>query len=287
MTREGPSSSVTRAVTAASALAGRAGVDVRTLSGTDDLAVAAQLFAELWGSPFSDQILRALDLSGNYVAGAFDGSGALVAASAAFAAVAAEPELHSHVTAVALSHRRRGLGLVMKFHQRAWALERGIGVITWTFDPLIKRNANFNLARLGARAHDYRENVYGDMDDALNGRDESDRLWVSWRLAEPEVEAAAAGTPRHVATPAGAAERLKPRPDGTPVTLATDEAAGQAFVCQVPDDIESLRRSDPEVASSWRLALRDTLGQALASGWRILGLNTDGNYVVVPPVARQ
>jgi predicted GNAT superfamily acetyltransferase len=93
--------------------------------------------------------------------------------------------------------------------------------------------------------------------------------------------------PRHVATPAGAAERLKPRPDGTPVTLATDEAAGQAFVCQVPDDIESLRRSDPEVASSWRLALRDTLGQALASGWRILGLNTDGNYVVVPPVARQ
>jgi predicted GNAT superfamily acetyltransferase len=275
---------VTRAVAAASALAGRAGVEVRTLSGTDELARAAQLFTDLWASPFSDQILRALDISGNYVAGAFDVAGTLVAASAGFAAISDEPEIHSHVTGVALSHRRSGLGLVMKFHQRGWALERGIGVITWTFDPLIKRNANFNLARLGATAHEYRENVYGDMDDALNGRDESDRLWVSWRLAEPEVEAAAAGQPRRVATPAGALERLKPSPDGAPITTMSD-SADQAFICQVPDDIELLRRSDPETASAWRLALRDVLGEALASGCRILGLNADGNYVVVPQVA--
>jgi predicted GNAT superfamily acetyltransferase len=276
---------VTRAAqAAAAALAERAGVEVRTLSGTDELARAAQLFTELWASPFSDQILRALDISGNYVAGAFDVAGTLVAASAGFAAISDEPEIHSHVTGVALSHRRSGLGLVLKFHQRSWALERGIGLITWTFDPLIKRNANFNLARLGATADEYRENVYGDMDDALNSRDESDRLWVSWRLAEPEVEAAAAGQSRHVPTPAGDLERLKPSPDGTPLTLTASEPAGQAFTCQVPDDIESLRRKDPETASAWRLALRDVLGEALASGGRILGVNTDGNYVVVPEV---
>jgi predicted GNAT superfamily acetyltransferase len=217
------------------------------------------------------------------VSGAFDAAGELVGASVGFAAVAEEPELHSHITGVATSHRRSGVGLVLKLHQRWWALERGIETITWTFDPLIKRNANFNLARLGATAGQYLENVYGDMNDVLNGRDESDRLWVRWHLSDVDVEAAAAGTPRRVPAPVEAVKRLTAGRDGRPAVLPTTDAGESLFTCEIPTDIELLRRSDPELASAWRLALRAVLGRSLRAGGRILGLNDAGDYVVAKP----
>lgn len=281
-----PTAAVTaRAETAAAAVAATAGVEVRTLTTGADLAAAAELFTVVWQTPFADHILRAFELSGNYVAGAFEARGQLVGGSVAFASLQVEPEVHSHITAVAPSHRRSGVGLALKLHQRWWALERGFSVISWTYDPLILRNANFNLSRLGARAEEYLEDVYGDMDDPLNGRDESDRLWVSWPLADPEVAEAAAGTPRRLTVPPEAVERLKPGPDGRPLALPLEEPPGHAFTCRVPEDIETLRSTDPALATAWRFALRDVLGGSLEAGYRIAGLSGEGDYVVSPPGA--
>jgi predicted GNAT superfamily acetyltransferase len=275
--------------------ANRAGVDVRPLTTSADLRAAAELFTDLWGTPFSDHVLRALELSGNYVSGAFGtdqsapgglapgGATArrlMVGASIAFLAVADEPELHSHITGVLTSQQRSGVGLALKLHQRCWALERGIATITWTFDPLVRRNAAFNLARLGATADEYLENVYGSMADALNGDDESDRLLVRWRLADPTVEAASAGVARRVPVRTDLAEALRPGPDGNPLVLPLEGPGPQCFSCTVPDDIQSMRASRPEVARAWRLALRQVLGGALGVGGRLLGLDADDNYVV-------
>ena len=183
-----------------------------------------------------------------------------------------------------MSHRRSGVGLVMKLHQRQWALERGIELITWTFDPLIRRNARFNLSRLGATVDEYLENVYGDTDDALNGRGESDRLLVRWRLSDEAVVAATAGTPRCTAVPPAFVPALLPGPDGLPETV--DPATIRAgFTCRVPDDIEALRVSDPDGANAWRFALRELLGGSLARGGSLLGLTDDGDYVVSAPGA--
>lgn len=279
----------------ANAAASRAGVDVRPLVTNADLGAAAELFTALWASPFSDHVLRALELSGNYVSGAFstgrpgggdfvaDGSGAdrlMVGASIAFAAVAAEPELHSHVTGVHTSHQRSGVGRALKLHQRCWALERGITTISWTFDPLVRSNAIFNLSRLGATADEYLENVYGSMTDALNGDDESDRLVVRWRLVDPAVVAASAGTARRVGVSNRLTEVLRPGPDGRPIMRPIEGTQPHCFSCLVPEDIQSVRTSRPEVARAWRLALREALGGALGAGGRLLGLDDDGSYVV-------
>ncbi len=267
---------------AAVSAAARAEVEVRTLGSAEELEAAATLFTDLWQSPFSAHLLRAFELSGNYVAGAFDASFRLVGASLAFAAVGAERELHSHVTAVATSKRRSGAGLALKLHQRAWALERGIGVITWTFDPLVKRNAVFNLARLGATADRYLENIYGDMDDAINKSDDSDRLWACWRLVDPKVEAVLRGSSWRVAAPVGF-EALRCSPGGLPVVSKASAAADGMLICRVPDDIETLRSTDPVLAAAWRRALRDVMGGALARGGRLLGVNDDGDYVLRAP----
>jgi predicted GNAT superfamily acetyltransferase len=270
----------------AEAAASRAGIEVRILSADAELRAASELLTELWGSPFSDHILRGLVLAGSYVAGAFDLGArplstptvepALVGASVAFAAVSPEPELHSHITGVLPSHRRSGVGRALKLHQRRWALENLIGTITWTFDPLVRRNAVFNLARLGATVELYIVNAYGLMNDAINGDDESDRFFLKWRLADPVVEAAAAGIAHRVLPPPLPAEGLRPGRDGGPRFFDVGDA--ERFSCKVPDDIESLRRNRPEVARAWRVAFREVM--ALAAGGRVLGLNEAGDYVV-------
>ncbi|HKH87259.1 MAG TPA: hypothetical protein VKA05_00470 [Acidimicrobiales bacterium] len=270
----------------ASEASARAGVEVRTLGSGAELQAAADLLTDVWQTPFDEHILRALDLSGNYVAGAFDPAGVLVGTSVAWASVAPAPELHSHVTGVLPGLRRSGVGVALKLHQRAWSLEHGIGTITWTFDPLVRRNAVFNLARLGAVACGYLENIYGDRPDAVN-LGETDRLWLRWELTDPAVEAAAGGTPRRVRPPEGATQRLQPGPDGEPVELSASAApappaAAGAFICRVHPDIEVLRREDPVLAGDWRLAIRRVIGGALQAGGRVLGLDESGDYVIDP-----
>lgn len=46
----------------------------------------------------------------------------------------------------------RGLGYAVKQAQRGWAMERGARTMRWTFDPLVGRNARFNLVKLGPPA---------------------------------------------------------------------------------------------------------------------------------------
>lgn len=264
---------------AVSAAADRSGVEVRALTTHTELAAASDLLTDVWKRHFPEDLLRAFELSGNFVAGAFGEDGTMVGASAGWASIRPEPDLHSHVTGVASSHRRTGVGAVLKLFQRWWALERDIRLVSWTFDPLLRRNARFNLSRLGATATGYLQNIYGDMDDDLNRHDESDRLWASWRLDEPDVIAAAAGLPRLVTPPPGTDQRLCPGPDGRP-SFVSPRPGTSTFTCAVPADVESMRATDPELATQWRLAVREVLGGAVRDGGRVLGLDAAGDYVV-------
>ena len=224
-------------------------IDIRTLDDIDGIHRAAGVLDEVWGErgTMPANILRALEHAGNYVVGLFDGD-RMVGASAAFFAPPAERSMHSHITGIVPGYQGRGLGRQLKEHQRAWALERGVGHITWTFDPLVARNAHFNLAVLGARVTDYLVNQYGEMDDAVNRGDESDRLMVAWALAEPPA----------------------PTPADAEILAAV----------AVPDDVAALRRSDPVAAAEWRVRVRDELREHRASGRRVGGFDRRGYLIV-------
>src|SRR4029450_5155871 len=142
--------------------------------------------------PMTAELLRALAHAGSYVAGAFAGT-RMVGASAGFFTAPPDPGLHSHITGVAPTGQHHGVGFALKVHQRAWALARGIRVVAWTFDPLVARNAWFNLAKLGARPTGSLEDFYGPMTDAINAGMASDRLLLAWELDHPAVAAACAG----------------------------------------------------------------------------------------------
>jgi predicted GNAT superfamily acetyltransferase len=225
-----------------------ASIDIRTLDTVDAIHEAARVLDRVWGErgTMPANILRALEHAGNYVVGLYDGD-EMIGASAAFFGPPAARSLHSHITGIVDGHQGRGLGRLLKLHQRDWALERGVGRITWTFDPLIPRNAHFNLAVLGARVTEYLVNQYGEMDDEVNRGDESDRLMVSWALAEPAA----------------------PQPPDAEIT----------GVVAVPGDVETLRRSDPAAAAAWRVRVRDELRGHLASGRRIGGFDRRGYLI--------
>ncbi|MGW5421228.1 GNAT family N-acetyltransferase [Streptomyces sp. NPDC003943] len=244
-------------------------LDVRELHTMEDLDTVSRLYAGIWGTaadspPVSAEVMRALSHAGNYVAGAYE-QGRLVGASVGFYGDPVGTTLHSHITGAS---QGRGIGLALKLHQRQWALARGLGRITWTYDPLIRRNAHFNLVKLGARPEEYLRSFYGAMDDAINGGDESDRVLTAWDLTAPG--------PYTFDLPADVARGVRDD-DGRPVIGPTD---AHTVLIDLPDDIESLRRTDPGAARDWRLAVRHTLGGLLAEGARVAGFHDRRSYVI-------
>jgi predicted GNAT superfamily acetyltransferase len=283
------------------AAAARAGVAIRTLEDLDDLIEVDRLLSRIWTGPeagpdaagqdvVSMNLMRALAHTGNYVVGAYS-EGRLVGASVAFVR-GDRPALHSHVTGVEPGRQRSGIGLALKLHQAGWARARGLTEITWTFDPLIARNARFNLVTLGARAVSYHPDHYGRQNDRFGQGLVTDRCLITWDVADPPP-------------PAGGGDRAEPStllrvgPGDGPVLAADLPAAGgrsgaglgppaearlgqtpRPLLCQIPEDIVALRRTDPDRARSWQPALRRTLGAALAAGYRATSFTPDHAYLL-------
>ncbi|MFS8479005.1 MAG: GNAT family N-acetyltransferase [Micromonosporaceae bacterium] len=268
-------------------------VTVPRIVGLHDVAqhhAVADLFRRIWlaesvEAVLNPHVIRALAHAGNYVVGAYAGQ-RLVGGAVAFFGT---DHLHSHIAGVDPAWQRAGVGYAIKQHQRAWALERGITRICWTFDPLVRRNARFNLHRLGALATEYLPDFYGAMTDGLNAGQPSDRLWVTWALTSPRAAAAARGEVPEVDTgalrAAGAAvllDRAGQRPV-EPVEAGDLPADGRPVLVAVPEEVEALRAEDPPAATAWRYALRDALGAALGAGYRITGMSRDGFYLLEVP----
>lgn len=275
----------TRAATMAARVAG---VSVRELTDLAELQGVVDLFATIWGRaanpPVTIELLRAFTKAGNYVAGAFEGDTGgdrLVGACVGFFHAPAGDALHSHIAGVSPQATGRSVGFALKLHQRAWALTRGVSEIAWTFDPLVARNAYFNLVKLAARPAEYLTNFYGPMVDALNGDQDSDRLLVRWPLRDRAVALAstggAAGAVAEEELATGAVPALSVARDGGPVPGRLD---GVTSLVAVPRDIEGLRTADPGMAQRWRVAVRDTLTGLIGGGGRIDGFDRAGWYVV-------
>jgi predicted GNAT superfamily acetyltransferase len=134
----------------------------------------------------------------------------------------------------ALSDRRhKGVGYALKLAQRAQALEQGIHVARWTYDPMITRNAWFNLGKLGAVVDRFERRFYGEMEDAINAGERTDRFTVRWDLDR-------APGPRPV--PAG------------------------ATVVAIPASHEDVRGKDPAESERLREAFALAAEAALAEG---------------------
>jgi predicted GNAT superfamily acetyltransferase len=263
-----------RATLAADRAMRRAGVEIREVTTVEECKSAGQLLAEVWQStspPVPHDLMRAVQHAGGYVFGAYDDASTLQAVSLGFRGVEG---LHSHITGVVPRTRRHGLGFALKQHQRAWALEHDVDVITWTCDPLVRRNVAFNLHALGASVTDYLPNHYGAMTDGINAQDESDRFELRWDLTSPRAIACSEDRLPYLDSAAPAAVSLQGE---LPVLNAVP---GPARRVQLPEDIEGARSRSAAAGRAWRHAVRDAVLPALRLGAAVTGLTPAGELVL-------
>lgn len=247
-------------------------IEVRSAQTHEELRALERLFAGIWG--FSDdQVIPALlfvaaRLAGHQLLVAYDGA-TLVGGSWAFltydgATIAA----HSHITGVLPSYEGTGLGFRLKQAQRAWCIERGITGVTWTFDPMVARNAAFNLRKLGATGVRFLANHYGDMRDRFNAGDATDRIEVVWDLEAP---------PRAPQAPRSA---ILVDVGGVPGRVPPGE---EPVAVAVPRSYHELRAADPQRAAFWRDAVRGSMSHLFGRGYRATGFDPDAGYLFTRP----
>jgi len=230
-------------------------ISIRPLTSLPDQALGRMIFDHTWamdaGTEITPNLLQAMIHSGAYLSGAFIG-GECVGAAFAFPATTGGPHLHSHMTAVIDKFRDKGIGHALKVDQYKWAKQNNYKEITWTFDPLVARNAKLNILKLGVDISAYYPNFYGDMPDELNAGDESDRVMASLKVVGD------APTPRTAIS----------APDKSAVLIA------------IPSDIVAIRVKDIAENLRWRRLVRDEFVGVLARGGKVVGFSVNNEYVV-------
>ncbi|MDR1790870.1 MAG: GNAT family N-acetyltransferase [Propionibacteriaceae bacterium] len=233
-------------------MAAQAGVEVRLVHSVEDAHVWVSLTDEIWRMPppanaLESNLLLALLHTGSYASVAFDGEQP-VGVCFGFWHEPAHRTMHSHIAGVRWERIGEGIGTALKYHQAVWLAEHDVDAMTWTFDPLVARNAYFNLVKLGVRVIEYLPDFYGPMNDGLNAGLPSDRLMVEWRFRE------------------------EPAP-----RLPSDTS----LLVPVPPDIEGLRLHDQDAALLLAIELRGELAPPLLSGWQVVGFDRASSSFVL------
>jgi predicted GNAT superfamily acetyltransferase len=217
--------------------------------------LAREIFDKTWpmeiGTEITPNLLQAMVHSGAYLSGAFIGD-KCVGAAFAFPATSSELHLHSHMTAVLDEYRNQGIGYALKIDQWHWAKKNYYKEITWTFDPLVARNAKLNLIKLGIDISAYYPNFYGEMPDALNAGDESDRVMASWKI-------------------------VGDLPLAKSVITNPDQ---EDTLIKIPEDIVTIRSEDISENLKWRHKVREEFMRAFEKGGKVVGFSANNEYVV-------
>jgi predicted GNAT superfamily acetyltransferase len=225
-------------------------IEIRSLTAHSDFRDAVRLQKEIWG--FEDVELLPLRLFvvankiGGEALGAFDG-GRMIGFCLAIPGVkpGGKSYLHSHMLGVLPEYRDARVGRRLKLAQREAALERGVDLIEWTFDPLEIKNAFFNMERLGAIVRRYVPNQYGTTSSPLHGGLPTDRCIAEWWIASPRARAIVAGEefPRN------------------PVELRV----------AIPADIAEIRTNDPKRAREIQQKASEQFQSAFDRGLAVIG----------------
>jgi predicted GNAT superfamily acetyltransferase len=223
--------------------------------------------------------------TGGQVLGAFMGQRMVGFTLALPAFREGKPFLHSHMTAVVPEFQNRGIGRQLKLTQRQDALERGIDLVEWTFDPLELRNAYFNLMQLGAIVRRFLPNCYGVTTSPLHAGLPTDRLLAEWWLRSERVEARLR-PPSGWARYGGQARHGWITPGSGQAPTRSYEVVGIA----VPANISELKKSSRSRAEELQTQVREQFQQWLGRGYVVTGIEftpESGCYLLEPYASAQ
>jgi chorismate synthase len=241
---------------------------IRDLASLADYEACMALQDDIWGRGFAERvpgaILRVSQKVGGVTAGAFDANQRLVGFVFGMTGVKDRTLVHwSDMLAVRPEARGLGLGDALKRHQRDAVRALGVRLMLWTADPLVARNAHFNINHLGAFPREYVENMYGaNTGSVLHGAMPTDRFVYHWTLD--------ATTEHHAGHPADGdhalPEAIALEHDGTPIAVAVMDAPHLRV--PVPHDLVAVQAASSAHALAWRIAVRAAF-RRLHDGYRV------------------
>jgi predicted GNAT superfamily acetyltransferase len=236
-------------------------IRIKMIEDAQEMSVCVELQQRIWGyAPIDtvpDQIFIVAKKTGGQVMTAYDGD-TPVGFAVAFAAMREGlTYLHSHMVGVVEEYQNSGVGRLLKLAQREDALERGIDLIEWTFDPLQLKNAHFNIERLGAIVRHYIPNLYGRTSSPLHAGLPTDRLVGEWWVHSKRVEDVLAGEQRAMGSDC---ERIA-----------------------IPADIRQICRDEPLTAEKIQTNVREQFLTNIADGRAAVGFEFNkeqGTYLL-------
>ena len=253
-------------------------ITLRPLETHDDFEACIRLQRDTWGPDFADvvpaTILMVSQRVGGVAAGAFDVNRRLLGFVFGISGVRDGRRAHwSNMLAVRPEARQAGLGRRLKLYQRDRLLELGVEMAYWSFDPLVAKNASFNVNGLGAVPVEYVVNMYGDTDSPLHRGLETDRLVVEWRLTDPKVEAILSeGRPALPPQAEDAPIVVPDGPTGSTPGVRSPELVDNAWVrIAVPPDIATMKATCPDDAQRWQRVTRRAFEHYFSCGYRVAG----------------
>lgn len=260
---------------------------IRHLEHIEDMFLVEDLQRQVWGSDDAivpHHLLLTVAHNGGVILGAYVDQ-EMVGFVFGFPGLAQTPDgpqlKHcSHMLAVLPAYESQGIGYILKRAQWQMVRHQGIPLITWTYDPLLSRNAHLNIARLGAICNTYAPNMYGDMRDSLNQGLPSDRLQVEVWVNTPRVQNRMSKRPRSqldlahylsaetsILNPTHLNENGWPHPTLSPLPEKTNTPA--LYLLEIPSIFYALKTADPALALQWRLHIREFLQGLFARGYWI------------------
>ena len=235
-------------------------IDLRPLRTDEDFAACVELQQLIWGDDVREMVppalLKVCQRVGGIAAGAFDQTGRLAGFVFGVTGIANEEPTHwSHMLAVKPGFRDQSIGRSLKFYQREQLLAVGVKTASWTYDPLVARNAYLNLCVLGTTIEQYVEDMYGA--ESTSKTDEvigSDRVVVRWDLTTTEAAESHGNTDAMEEVPA--------------VSLGIGSLpTGPRVRIEVPLDIQRLKDERPDLAAQWRAITRRAFQHYLGRGY--------------------
>jgi predicted GNAT superfamily acetyltransferase len=243
-------------------------IRIRPAQSLADFHACVELQEEVWGPEWTDTVpsslLQAATYVGGIVLGAFMANGELAGFLFGLTGVENGEITHwSHMLGVRATARDMGVGRMLKEAQRAELARRNIRKMSWSFDPLVAKNAHLNVNRLGARVVQYVPDMYGTTSSPLHYGIATDRLVVTLETMAPK--AVAAPSPQLANAPVLAL-------DAEARAALERSSLPRALRIEVPSDIRVVLQEAPERAAAWRTAVRDNFQWALAKSYEVAGL---------------
>ncbi len=271
-------------------------ITIRELKTSAEMNAAVDLQKIYWGEDMGaivpGHMLMSLASHGGHIPGAFDGDRMVGLLIGFVGADLSDPQdtrpiakrllVMSKRMVVLPEYRSHNIGTLLKLAQRDFAIRYGIELVTWTFDPVLARNAYLNLFKLGAIGQSYAVNYFGD--DTEYQMLSDDRLVVNWWVSHPHTPPHVDGTAPKISIQAlldSGVTLLNPAKLNDAGLLTPSDVlampTGETLLLEIPMDFVALDQQDKSLGRAWRDHLRETFQTAFGAGYLVTSFAREGD----------